>query len=209
MLNQYPILFEGLHCCYYLNDARISHRTKIVRAHNIEHHYYQNLAKVERNIFRKYYFINEAIKLKKYENVLNNADGIAAISKNDSIYFSKKYKNVKLISAFHANNKVEIATGFGSYALYHGSLEVGENNEAALYLVNKVFNDIDIPLIIAGNKPSKELTQAVRESNGKIEIKDNICTEDIYKLYAESFVSADHLKQIIGEAQQIVLQALA
>jgi phosphoglucomutase len=34
-------------------------------------------------------------------------------------------------------------------------------------------------------------------------------TEDIYKLYAESFVSADHLKQIIGEAQQIVLQALA
>jgi phosphoglucomutase len=34
-------------------------------------------------------------------------------------------------------------------------------------------------------------------------------TEDIYKLYAESFVSAEHLKEIIGEAQKIVLQALA
>jgi phosphoglucomutase len=34
-------------------------------------------------------------------------------------------------------------------------------------------------------------------------------TEDIYKLYAESFVSNEHLKQIIAEAQQIVLQALA
>ena len=34
-------------------------------------------------------------------------------------------------------------------------------------------------------------------------------TEDIYKLYAESFVSAEHLKEIIGEAQRIVLQALA
>jgi phosphoglucomutase len=34
-------------------------------------------------------------------------------------------------------------------------------------------------------------------------------TEDIYKLYAESFVSAEHLQEIIGEAQKIVLQALA
>ena len=33
-------------------------------------------------------------------------------------------------------------------------------------------------------------------------------TEDIYKLYAESFVSGDHLDEIIREAQQIVLQAL-
>jgi len=34
-------------------------------------------------------------------------------------------------------------------------------------------------------------------------------TEDIYKLYAESFVSADHLNQIIAEAQKIVLTALS
>jgi phosphoglucomutase len=34
-------------------------------------------------------------------------------------------------------------------------------------------------------------------------------TEDIYKLYAESFVSSDHLARIIDEAQRIVLQALA
>ena len=34
-------------------------------------------------------------------------------------------------------------------------------------------------------------------------------TEDIYKLYAESFVSADHLQRIVAEAQQIVADALA
>jgi len=33
-------------------------------------------------------------------------------------------------------------------------------------------------------------------------------TEDIYKLYAESFVNEDHLTQVIDEAQKIVLQAL-
>ena len=33
-------------------------------------------------------------------------------------------------------------------------------------------------------------------------------TEDIYKIYAESFLSKDHLKQIIDEAQTIVNDAL-
>jgi phosphoglucomutase len=34
-------------------------------------------------------------------------------------------------------------------------------------------------------------------------------TEDIYKLYAESFVSAGHLQQIVDQAQEIVAAALA
>lgn len=34
-------------------------------------------------------------------------------------------------------------------------------------------------------------------------------TEDIYKLYAESFKSPEHLQQIVAEAQQIVADALA
>ena len=34
-------------------------------------------------------------------------------------------------------------------------------------------------------------------------------TEDVYKIYAESFISAAHLHQIQAEAQQIVSDALA
>jgi phosphoglucomutase len=34
-------------------------------------------------------------------------------------------------------------------------------------------------------------------------------TEDIYKIYAESFVSAEHLARIVAEAQQVVAAALA
>jgi phosphoglucomutase len=34
-------------------------------------------------------------------------------------------------------------------------------------------------------------------------------TEDVYKIYAESFLGADHLKRIIAEAQAIVTDALA
>jgi phosphoglucomutase len=34
-------------------------------------------------------------------------------------------------------------------------------------------------------------------------------TEDIYKIYAESFTSAEHLQQVVAEAKQIVAAALA
>ncbi|HRS53209.1 MAG TPA: glycosyltransferase [Bacteroidales bacterium] len=186
--DNYPILFEGLHTCYYLSHDKLRKRRKIVRTHNIEHEYYSNLAKVEKNIFKKYYFLNEASKLRRYENVLEHASGIACISHHDKMYFHKRYKNVVTVSAFHPYNRVISNPGIGSYALYHGSLEVGENNQAALYLVNKVFNDIKIPLIIAGNKPSKELIEAV-STRSNIELRTKLSTEEIYSLIENAQVN--------------------
>lgn len=176
-----PILFEGLHNCFYLDDKKLRKKKKIVRTHNIEHDYYMNLAKVEKDIFKKYYFSNEAQKLRRYEKILEDANGIAAISLHDKEYFSKKYRNVIAVSAFHPNEKVDIEEGVGNYVLYHGSLSVGENNEAALFLINNIFNDIDIPLVIAGNKPSKELRGAAAKYRN-ITLKTEITTDDIYKL---------------------------
>jgi hypothetical protein len=176
--DNYPILFEGLHCCYHLQDARLANRIKIVRTHNIEHDYYKNLEKVEKKVFKKIYFGMEARKLERFEKVLSKANYIAAISPADAKELASRYNNVYHITAFHPNERVEIKAGVGKFCLYHGNLEVGENNEAALYLVNEVFSKIEIPLVIAGKKPSKELMIAV--ANYKhIQLKANISTEEI------------------------------
>ena len=177
----YPILFEGLHSCFHLNDARLKGRVKIVRTHNIEHEYYKNLQKVEKSVFKKIYFKAEGKKLERFEKVLKNADAIAAISKEDAKNLAERYKSVHHISAFHSNEEVKIKDGQGKFCLYHGNLEVGENNEAALYLVNQVFSKIKIPLIVAGKKPSSELTAAV-SNHSHISIKANINTQDIDEL---------------------------
>jgi len=188
MLNDYPILFEGLHSTYYLPHKSLKNRIKIVRTHNIEHDYYANLARVEKNIFKKYYFLNESVKLKTYEKVLQHANGVAAISKNDYLHFSAKYRNIQVVSAFHPHDNVDIIEGYGTYALYHGSLDVAENHQAAVFLAEKVFNDIDIPLVIAGNKVSKELKQ-LEATNKNITLKTNISTDEIYKLVKEAHVN--------------------
>jgi glycosyltransferase involved in cell wall biosynthesis len=133
-----------------------------VRTHNVEHEYYESLAKIESTIFKRYYFYNEAGKLKKYESVLHHASGIAAISPNDTNHFSKHYKHVHYIPAFHPNDSISAKEGKGDYAFYHGNLAIAENNEAALFLVRKVFNDLPYQLVIAGSKPSDELTSEVK-----------------------------------------------
>ncbi len=179
--DQYPILFEGLHSCFHLNDEGLKGRIKIIRTHNIEHDYYRNLASIEKSVFKKIYFSSESQKLKRFETILNNANHVAAISSADTVELSKRYKIVHHITAFHPNEAVKIQEGKGSFCLYHGNLEVGENNEAALYLVNKVFSKIKTPLVIAGHKPSRELIQAVAE-HSHIQLKANIPTNEIDEL---------------------------
>lgn len=186
--NHHPILFEGLHCTYYLDHPDLKKRVKIVRTHNIEHDYYQNLAQAEKNVFKRYYFYTEAQKLQAYESVLKHANIIAAISPNDKAYLESKYRHVQYVPAFHPNNVVDLPTGKGKFALYHGSLEVAENNQAALFLVQKVFSKIDVPLIIAGNKPSLELREAAAQLPN-ITIKDNITTAEIHTLIAQAQVN--------------------
>ncbi|MCW3104570.1 MAG: hypothetical protein JWO09_3010 [Bacteroidetes bacterium] len=176
--DKHPILFEGLHSCFHLEDSRLNDRIRVVRTHNIEHDYYRNLEKVERSFFRKVYFGMEAKKLERFEKVLGKANHIAAISKADAEKLGEHYKNVHHITAFHPNEQVKIAEGKGDFCLYHGNLEVGENNEAALFLVREVFSKIKIPFVIAGKRPSRELIEAVATCS-HISIRANINTQEI------------------------------
>ncbi|CAN5625504.1 N/A [soil metagenome] len=183
--NNFPILMEGLHSTRLLGDPDFAKRKMFVRTHNVEHDYYENLAKVEGNIFKRYYFYNEAGKLLKYEPVLKNAAAILAISPNDTSYFSTKYPHVSYITAFHPHESVTCKTGKGEYAFYHGNLSVGENNEAALFLVNKVFDDLSQQLIIAGSKPSDELQKAVR-MKPNVALHNDLTPEQIQDYIADA-----------------------
>jgi hypothetical protein len=151
----YPILFEGLHSCYYLDDPRLAGRFKIYRESNIEHRYYFNLFMVDTNLRNKLYFFGASAKLRLYQKVLHHANLMLAVSQHDADYLHHHFPGIQVyhLPSFHANDHVSIQPGAGDYALYHGNIEVPENEYAATYLVNKVFHDLDIPFIIAGMNP--------------------------------------------------------
>ena len=186
--DEYPILFEGLHSCYYLSAPELANRTKIVRAHNVEHEYYNKLGEAERNIFKRYYFMNEAQKLERFEAELSHATAIAAISPAEYKHFQSLYGNTFYLPAFHAQTHVTSLEGSGDYALYHGNLSVAENDQAAIYLVKQVFSRISVPLVIAGNDPSKELKDLVLQYP-HISLRRNVSVGQIEQLVSEAHIN--------------------
>ncbi|NQU53629.1 MAG: glycosyltransferase family 1 protein, partial [Bacteroidetes bacterium] len=170
--NNYPILFEGVHTCFYVNHPDLANRKKMIRMHNIEHHYYEELAKATTDVFKKLFFYIESKKLKKYERILSNDFSIIAISKNDYNYFIDKHSDVKYIPAFHPLEEVISKPGKGDYFLYHGNLAVEENEKAVLFLIEKVFLNAKDQLIIAGKSPTNRISQKVQQ-NKNIKLEAN------------------------------------
>ena len=156
-----PILFEGIHCCAHLADPRLASRCKLVRMHNVEHEYYDELARKATGWQRLYYRI-EATRLKRYEAILAHADAILAITESDRCYFASKYPQVAALwlPAFQAHDRVAPLSPKGDYMLYHGNLSVEENIEAAEYLLQQVVPDTpDVNWIFAGKNPPERLTR--------------------------------------------------
>ncbi len=203
-LDRHPILFEGLHSCFHLGDPRLLGRRRIVRAHNVEHDYYEALAQAESSTFKRAYFVQEARKLRKFEAVLSEADGILAISPGDQRYFAAHFRNVLHVPAFHPGNQVEVPPGLGDFCLYHGALSVPENDKAALYLVNEVFRGLPVPLVIAGRGASPELRSAVARSNN-VKLRENIPTAEITALVRAAQVNVLPTFQATGIKLKLLL----
>ncbi len=158
-----PILFEGLHTCYYLEHPDLKDRYKLVRMHNVESDYYKALGGNERNIMRKFYFYTESLKLNYYEKILKHANAILPISTHDYELFKQRYTNVTYLPAFHPNEDIQSLLGKGEYVLFHGNLSVNENNQAAVWLTARVFSGLNVPVIIAGSQPSTTLQNMVTQ----------------------------------------------
>lgn len=158
--DQYPILLEGIHCTYFLNIGRLNHRKVIVRLHNVEYNYYRQLAKQSRSFIRKFYYLREAIMLRKHEKKIAASHAlILAMTEKDAAFYRTELgaKNVACLPAFIGWDVPLCQEGVGTFCLYHGNLSVPENEKVAIWLLEHVFSDIEIPFVIAGKNPSAHL----------------------------------------------------
>lgn len=157
--DRHPILLEGLHTTGVLPYLDPGNRKVVVRMHNDEHIYYSELARSERSLFRKFYFRRESRLLKKYQHQLPKEGTYACITSEDTRVFRSEYglENAFFLPAFPSWQEVNGEEGVGTLCLYHGNLSVPENEEAALWLLQKVFSRIRKPFVIAGKKPSRRL----------------------------------------------------
>lgn len=185
-----PIFFEGLHSCFYLPHPQLKKRLKLVRVHNIEADYYQQLCINEPMGWRKLYFAVEQWLLRRYAHVLRAANYLLPIALPDAAYLEKYFEKVVYLPAFHGNTLEDVAalsSETGNFALYHGNLQVSENRLAALFLAEKVFAQLDYPLVIAGKMASNDailLNENKKPiTNSNLHITANPDYETLQKLF--------------------------
>lgn len=163
--DDYPVLLEGLHCCSVLEA--LPGRTVFVRAHNVEHDYYQRLANTETDYFKRLYYITEARKLQRYEKVMVKATAVLSVTKADAAHFERiGCRKVVLMPSSHIDDDV-VATpspepiASDAYAIYHADLSVPENIKALKFLSVNVFSKTSNRIVVAGRNPSPQLRSSL------------------------------------------------
>lgn len=157
--DNHPVLLEGIHCTGILPQLDLQHRKVIVRMHNDESIYYKELARAESSLLKKLFYSRESRLIDKYVQGLPNECIYACVSPIDLNRLKEDYHLQKavFVPTFPSWQQVNSEEGMGNLCLYHGNLSVPENEEAAIWLLRKVFIRIRKPFVIAGKKPSRRL----------------------------------------------------
>lgn len=197
--NDFPILFEGLHTCFLLKEPKLKDRIKLYRESNIEHRYYNHLAKSEKSFKKKLFLKWEARKLKKFESIVNYAQHSFMVSQTDFHYFEMKYPNNNnhFVPSFHSGFEVNVREGKSDYVLYHGNLSVSENYEAVSHLIRTVFSVIDVKLIVAGLNPPEHLINEIEKADN-VTLITNPDDEKMSELVANAQVNFLYTNQATG-----------
>ena len=157
--DDHPVLMEGVHCTYLLQKGSLKGRKVFVRLHNVEYKYYGQLARHESNFLKRIYFLYESYLLKKYERSIANKAVFWPVSIQDTDLYKEQFHAGKIdfLPVFLPWQEVSIKPGKGCFCLYQGNLAVNENEKAADWLLNNVFDTLEIPFVIAGRNPSLPL----------------------------------------------------
>lgn len=176
MRDDSPILYEGLVSCGTIDAEELRGRKKYFRECNIEHDYYNALAKATRWGKKRLYYIAEARKLKRFEDVIGNATAIFALARHDEEHFRERFPETETVyvPCFHKNERVTCMEGRGNEILYHGNLDVAENRMAAMFIIKEIAPCLpQYRFVIAGKYQGGDL---VREADraGNVTLRTNL-----------------------------------
>jgi len=155
------VQIESVYVAPYISTIRKYSNAKIIlRTHNIENIIWRRLADNCRNSLKKTYLKHLSRKLKNYENnVFENVDGIAAITKNDERYIiengcSKPVVTIPVGIVQFEFNEINVQREFPGF-FHLGSMNWMPNQEGIKWLLDNVWNKIvaeypDSVLYLAG-----------------------------------------------------------
>ncbi len=184
--DNYPVLMEGMHCTYYLQNGDFNNRRTYIRLHNVEYQYYRQLADTTSSWLKKIYFLRESRLLRKYEPAMHAfITSSWTVNNKDLNVFKNEfgYSKIDNLPPFLPEYEPVFEADRGQYCLYHGNLSVSENEKAVEWLVENIFSDSEIPLVVAGKNPPPHIVRLIHQNSNTclIENPDDKQMQDLIK----------------------------
>ncbi len=161
----YPILFEGIQSSFFLNQGYFNNRKTLVRLQCSQKIYFQELLEIIPRSFNKLRISIEGNQCGIYEMKIiksNESNTISEITSDELAGSTNQIVN-SIIPQFIGMPTPFSIEGQGSFCLFHGRLSEKATEHAALWLLNNVFNTLELPLVIAGENPSTQLEEAAHK----------------------------------------------
>jgi glycosyltransferase involved in cell wall biosynthesis len=195
----------------YILTIRQNSSAKIVlRSHNLEHLIWERLANSTGNKAKKIYLKHLASKLKKYEKrTINEVDGIAAISFEDTERFKKFKCQVPIVTIpfgidLEKYQPLQQQTNSPLRLFHIGAMDWEPNKEAVNWLLDDIWPSLsteNIELNLAGKKmPRYILDQADQKLIVHGEVEDAIAFIKNHDILIAPLLSGSGMRVKIIEA---------
>jgi hypothetical protein len=156
----------------------------------VESQYYRQLYLAERSLLKKIYYLHESNLLRGYEQRIAPKVKILAVSSKDKEHYQQEFgaTDIETLPVFLPFRDIESKEGTGCFCLYHGNLSVAENEQVVVWLLKKVFSQMEMPFIISGKNPSARL-QRLTEQYPHVCLIPNPSEEEMHDLITKAQVN--------------------
>ena len=162
--DRFPILFAGLKSVSPLLDTTLSKERKIVvRMLRDEQRHFQDLSSLCSWGSQKLFYAIESIRFGGLMNKLFSGSIQFAVSPAYKAIQSRSLGAYEVVDQLIEMPFLMPQSGTGSFCLYHGNLGKTEHAYAANWLLQNVFNTLEVPFVVAGDNPSEQLEEAAHE----------------------------------------------
>jgi glycosyltransferase involved in cell wall biosynthesis len=159
--DRFPVLFAGLKTVSPLMDKTFCKDRKIVlRMLRDEQSHFRDLASLCPLGNQKIFYAIESMRFGRLMKKLSAMPVQFAISPEYKPIRNRILNTNAIVDQFIEMPFLMPQLGTGSFCLFHGNLGKIEHAYAAKWLLENVFNTLEIPFVIAGDNPSEKLEKA-------------------------------------------------
>ena len=177
--DNYPVIVEGVYCSGVLSTISQPNRKILVRMYDDECRNCDQAAKYASPFLQKYKLNKLSKNFRQIENSLPEQPiYVFSIPENaESFHAQYPDKGVVYLPLLYPFNEIISETGSGNFCLYHGDLSDACNEKAAHWLLTKVFNDMNVPIVVAGRHASRRIQKLAHLYSHSCFIADPSTTE--------------------------------